>query len=244
MKDLSAILQSIVNPAIPINEEGLSEDNMRSIIGIKQRLILLDQLQTKDTKELNEELRKSQKQTFKIIKELKASLESTLIKNEKNHTLAIAMFTLTFLLGFVLIGVAVYFGVQGQQVLSIAFGSFGIINIIAHLIADPPLKVQDSTSNYAQLTAASLTWFSDFVDKSAMLGANNQLGAQIQGSSIDVNSRLIVQEKILNNYLVLSGAQIDNTVRILRLIEEIAEPSNRKKQKSRNNENEAEGKAG
>jgi len=71
----------------------------------------------------------------------------------------------------------------------------------------------------------TLAWFNDLFDKSQMLFANNVLNAEIQASEIDINSKLIVQEKILKNYLTLSEAQIDNTVRILKLVDEIAEPS-------------------
>lgn len=232
MNYFDTTIQAIINPSTNLDlvlEQGASKEHLEQIKAIRENLILLERIQSEEVSSLNKKLYESRDDTFEIISKLKESLQDALKESRNTQGLAKSMFILTFLLGFILIGISLYFGIKGKDVLAIAFGSFGVIDIVAHLIADPPLKIQDSRSNYAQLTVGILAWFNDLVDKSGMLVVNNQLNAQIQNMQIDINSKLVVQEKILDNYLRLSGTQIDNTVRILSLIDEIAEPSKRKK---------------
>lgn len=100
------------------------------------------------------------------------------------------MFGLTFALGFGLLVVAVYFGVQGREVLSIAFGTLGARSIIGILVSDPPLKIQDSRGNYAQLTIGVLAWFSDLVDKSAILQQNQAFHNLLLGQATNVDTAI------------------------------------------------------
>lgn len=228
MTNVNELLDYMLNPAVQATPEeltmrGLDNDAIQKITIIKSNIIQQSQING----EVNRKMMESQSQTFVVIDELKNSLKDTLKESKKAQSITKYMFVLTFTLGFVLIAFSIYFAMLGQQTMAIVFGSFGFADIIAHLIADPPLKIQDSRCNYAQLTAGILSWFNDMIDKSATVVANNQLSLAIQNMNIDVDTRLRVQKDLLANYLQLSDAQINNTVKILSLIDEVAEPSNK-----------------
>lgn len=174
---------------------------------------------------------KSHRETQIVINVLKKSLMSTLRHSKSVQIIAIIMFSLTFLFGIALLSLAFYFGTRDKEVLSIAFGAFGVASIVALFIADPPLKIQDSRSNYTQLTIATLNWFSDFYDKTTLVGQlNQQFNSQVAfANDFDTISNL--QNEFIKKYLEVSESQIKNTKDFLMLIEEVAEPSGKRKKK-------------
>lgn len=94
-------------------------------------------------------LQESQAHTFEIIHDLKNSLRDTVKESKSTQFLAKSMFILTFLLGFGMFIIAIYFAFLEKQFFTIVFGGIGLATIITFFIANPPLKIQDSRSNYA-----------------------------------------------------------------------------------------------
>ena len=203
-----------------IKNKRISDSTKEKILAINNQI----DLDTLINKELLER-HKSGVETFIVIKELKKTLISTLKESKSSQFIIKLMYVSTFLLGLILIGIAVYFGIKGQEILSLAFGSFGMLSIVTFLIKDPPLKIQDSRSNYAQLTSGVLGWFSDLINTEVMIAANDTLNKEIQAfPDLDINSKLIAHNQLLNNYLILLDAKTNNTSKFLKIIDEVAEP--------------------
>ncbi len=218
---LDDICNVIENPQLSINKDFLTQqkiptDTIEKIMRINGHVQNLAHFQTEDQKEIKTLMDKSRQDTFAVIEDLKKTLQDTLKESRGAQDISKTMYIITFLLGLVLIGFAIYFGIQGKQILAIAFGSFGMLDIIAHLVANPPAQIQESRSNYAQLSVAMLAWFGDMINNSSMtVQAAN-------GKSVKEN---------LENFTRLSELQMENTIKMLRLIDDVAEPSEFNKNK-------------
>ncbi|MGJ8742878.1 hypothetical protein [Polaribacter sp.] len=233
MDSLDEIINAIYNNDADLlknlKSAHVSESSIKKILAITNQQDI-DSLKNKELLERH----KSGVETFIVIKELKKTLINTLKESKSSQFIIKLMYVSTFLLGLILIGIAVYFGVKGQEILSIAFGSFGMLSIITFLIKDPPIKIQDSRSNYTQLTTGVLAWFSDLVDKSGMEGINNEFHKYIlSDKNLTANDRLIIHQQTIDNYLKLSNTQINNTIKLLKIIDEVAEPGNIKNKKNK-----------
>lgn len=220
------IIDMIANPLLEadtnkLKEFDLPEETISKIVAIKNIFNHSTNAQNKLLLELGLE---SSEQTFKVIKELKDSLSHTLVESGKTQIITTRMFIATFIFGFLLLITAVYFGVLGREILATAFGGFGVFSIVTLFIKDAPLKLQDSRSNYAQLTIGLLAWFSDLLDKSAMANINQQMNLELQKTCVDENQRRALYNESIENYLKISDSQVTNTVKILRVIDEVAEP--------------------
>jgi hypothetical protein len=231
MKLFEEIIEIIGNPAIPLNpdylrERDFSEESITKIIYLKENLQNINSVAMENQLIMIEQMKQSGIDSFKVIKDLKNSLSDTLDESRKSQNITKYMFIAMFSLGLILIGFSIYFAFMGQNFLAITFGSFGMLDIIAHLLADPPLKMQDSRSNYAQLTIGILAWFNDMLDKSGMASQNQQLNNNIQNSAdIDWKNKMSANNESLKNYLLLSEAQINNTIKLLMVIDDVAEPT-------------------
>lgn len=240
---LNEVLDVLLNPNLELSKEFLNQSDyskkeIEQLNLINNQLFLYNKSMQEEQKELNKLLKESRSDTFQVITKLKSTLKDTLEESRKAQFLSKVMFGLTFLLGYILIGVAVYFGIQGQQVLAIAFGSFGMIDIIAHLIADPPLKLQDSRSNYSQLTIGNLAWFNDLIDKSSIISENHELAKLALNKPSQSKEYLQVIDKNIDNYLKVSNTQIENTSKLLTLMDEVAEPTKKIIEKEKSEETE------
>ncbi len=232
MDTLDEILDAVNNPQIHLNENFLNSTKIPKklipkILKLQDISNNLIQMQSDEVKWNSFKLRESGEKSYEVIEKLKGSLIDTLDESRKSQLLVKWMYGLTFSLGFSLIIVALYFGVKGQEVLAITFGGIGIISIIAFLVKDPPLKLQDSRSNYAQLTVGMLGWFSDMLNKSGMEVFNQQLNILIQNDhKLDILQKIQHHKDLTANYLTISNTQINNTIKLLKLIDEVAEPGN------------------
>lgn len=171
--------------------------------------------------------------TFVLISALKESLKDSLKNGKLVQNLITWMFSLTFILGFVLIAFATYFGTVGEPFLAIAFGAFGMASIVTLLVKDPPLKMQDSRSNYAQLSIGIIAWLNDLVDKGVMSSQNQLINALIQDDkNIMQDVKREANKESVDLYLSLSNAQINNTIKLLKIIDKVAEPGTKYRDKS------------
>ena len=86
--------------------------------------------------------------------------------------------------------------------------------------------MQDSRSNYAQLTLGIIAWLNDMVDKGSMALQNQQNNTIIQNSQeIDGEKKRQANRECIELYLALSNAQINNTIKLLKVIDDVAEPT-------------------
>lgn len=229
MKTIQNIIDSIFTSKKAIDPKKLEAENIpadtsKKIAYLQQMLVEHSIGQTKQAKLQTE----SGADTFQVIKDLKESLTYTLVVSKSVQGIIKWMFSLTFILGFILIGFAIYFGLQGNEFLATAFGGFGMISIVTLLVKDPPLKMQDSRSNYAQLTIGMLAWLNDLVDKAAMARQNQIINEKVQNSELEsLENKKSMHNECIQHYLSLSNTQIGNTVKLLNLIEEVAEPGSK-----------------
>ena len=145
------------------------------------------------------------KNTFDSLIKLKESLNEAMQQAKKGYAYVMWMYVVVFYLGIGLIVTAVVFGAMGKTILAITFGSIGLIDIITYMLLKPPLELQTSRSNYAQLTAALISWFSDLMNLNSFL-ATKPLGTPF------------------SEVAAVSDKQYDNTTKLLALIEKYSEP--------------------
>lgn len=231
-RELPHPLDLILNPDASYTAEdllaaGYDQATINKVQYISLQLQQHAAAQQEHVRQQQEQLKESAKDTFNLIKSLKESLELTLQESKHTQWVAKTMYVLTYVLGFALICVAVYFGTLGEEILSITFGTFGMASIVGLMLSDPPLKLQDSRSNYTQLTVGVLAWFTDLVDKQALSQNLHATLINLQQHARDIPALMQLQETTLQQYMTLSNAQIANTAKVLRLLEEVAEPSNR-----------------
>lgn len=232
MSDLQSILSFIADPSAENFKERFSAEELEQLQLIRQKLSIANAVQGAN-EELIEGMRGSQAHTFQIIKELKEALSKTMKESHSTQWLTKGMYSLTFLLGLTMFIVAIIFAFQEKQFFTLVFGGLGMVTVITYFIANPPLKIQDSRSNYAQLNIAALAWFNDFLDRSAvstntvrthMTMINSEFSKDVY--SYDVILQLLTS--LSESHKKIAGEQIDTTKDLLLLIERIVEPSNAK----------------
>ncbi len=238
MKVLEKVMEEINNPNKPLDIDFFRENKISSEIVSKIEELKLKEREPQNPQTyqnmMQNKLMDSGLQSFRVITDLKNSLSDTLIESKKAQFITKWMYIGMFFVGLVLMAFSIIFAFRGQQFLAIAFGSFGMIDIVMHLLSDPPQKMQDSRSNYAQLTVGVLSWFNDLIDKGAMAGYNSQLENLIHtGTELDINGKLKAHKESIENYLTISDAQINNTIKLLKIIDKVAEPGQTKKEKSK-----------
>lgn len=150
---------------------------------------------------------KSGNDTMKLVEQLKKSL----IKNATGTLAAfnrvIVIYTIAFIIGVGLIATAVVFGAMGKTVLAVSFGAIGLIDIITYFVKLPANKIQESRSNLSQLQVVLLVWLKDFINNEAIC-----------------SRRLNSANPSIAEYKELAEINIDNTGKLLRFIETMAEP--------------------
>ncbi|WP_157974372.1 hypothetical protein [Lewinella sp. IMCC34183] len=206
---------------------GFDATSIEKLQHIRLQLAKYEAAQQEEAKRQQQRMEASADHTFRVIQSLKDSLETTLAESQNAQIIAKSMYVATYLLGFAMVCVAIYFGTRGREFLSLAFGTFGMASIVGLLLSDPPLKLQDSRSNYSQLTIGVLAWFSDMIDKSSMQQTVLSTYQLMLRHAPDLGTQVQLQQTALQNHLQLSDAQLANTVRLIRLLEEVAEPSYR-----------------
>lgn len=223
-----AIVQNLVNHPQLINEETLQQETnldpleCTQVMAInKKYLEMLEQLnfhqneQNKEVltkqKELQllqlKNMQESGNKTAKLVEELKESLIDNATGTLGAYKRVIAIYTTAFLLGVALMITAVVFGAMGKTVLAVAFGTIGLIDIVTYFFKMPASQIQESRSNLSQLQVVLLVWMKDLINNEAISG------------------RLInVAEPKIDDYQRLADINIVNTEKLLRLIQELAEP--------------------
>lgn len=188
-----------------VTEQAMELNRLNGPLSDKQMQIQLQQM---------DEMVNSLKETFIVISKLKVSLQDTLKESKTSQGITKWMYIISFCLGLALIVSAVVFAVMDRPILAIAFGTFGMVDIVAHFIADPPARLQESRSNYVQLTGLTLAWFKETINNDGCLA----------------NLKMFTPE-VLQNYNSLSESYVANTGKFFKMMEDLAEPQNKKKEK-------------
>lgn len=147
--------------------------------------------------------------TYETIMSIKSSLQDVIKDAKSAYKYVLYMYVAAFMLGIALMAVAVVFAARGETILAVAFGTIGLADLVTQFIYKPPLELQSSRSNLAQLMIAITNWFADLMNLNSYMG--------YKGTSIS-----------LKEISELSKKQYANTAQILDLIERYSEPSNQK----------------
>jgi hypothetical protein len=203
-------------------QKGFSTDETQAILRIitdtnttKQKLINYSQEHTKQlieqdfrfTLERNKLMKESGDGTMALIDKLKNSLIENATGTLSAYNNVISMYTIAFILGIALIITAIVFGAMNKTVLAIAFGTIGLIDIVAYFVKLPANKIQESRSNLSQLQMVLLVCMKELVNNDVM------------------NAKVINTENPdITKYTALTNTSINTTASLLKLIEEMAEP--------------------
>ncbi len=146
--------------------------------------------------------------TMVLVKKLKDSLIANATDTLTAYDRVLFIYTIAFGIGILLIVTAVVFAAMDKTILAIAFGAIGLIDIVTYLIKIPANKIQESRSNLTQLQVVLLVWLKDLINNDHLLVQKNNVQG---GISIDDFQRI-------------TEMNINNTISLLRLIEDVAEP--------------------
>nr|WKN36842.1 hypothetical protein K4G66_31235 [Tunicatimonas sp. TK19036] len=169
------------------------------------------QIEVENSEKAAEALRSNLENTFQTMMGLKSSIQDVINDAKGAYKYVLWMYVVSFYLGIALILTSIFFAAQGKTILTIAFGSIGLVDIIGHFIFKPPLELQTSRSNLAQLMVVLTNWFADIMNLNSYLS--------MKGSQVTL--------KEVENISVKQNA---NTEHMLALIEKYCEPSNLKQE--------------
>lgn len=144
--------------------------------------------------------------TYDTMDSLKESLQDVIKDAKSAYQYVLLMYLFAFYLGVALIVTSIIFAAQDKVFFSMAFGAIGLIDIVTHFIYKPPLDLQSSRANLAQLMVILTNWFSDVMNLNTFMGE--------QGKKLT-----------LDQLKELSDKQNVNTEKMLGLIERYCEPT-------------------
>ena len=150
------------------------------------------------------------KNTMDSMIALKDSLKEAMTQAKKGYTYVMLMYVVVFYAGISLIITAVVFAAYGKTILAIAFGAIGLVDLVTYMLYKPPLDLQTSRSNFVQLSAALISWFTD------VMNLNTYLSMKQQSLSFGDLNQVI-------------DKQTQSTKNLMELIEKYSEPGKRSK---------------
>jgi hypothetical protein len=113
------------------------------------------------------------------------------------------MYTVAFYVGILLILAALVFAwFKGESLLPVAFAGLGVADLIAYFITKPPLDLQKSRANLAQLQTAYYNWFIDLFNWNSIINSG---------------------EEMIHLYKKVSDMMMRNTERTMKMIEDYCE---------------------
>lgn len=166
-------------------------------------------------REYYDDLLRSSKETIEAFRK---GLCETIRQIETGFHLTSIMYNVAFYLGVGLIVFSVFYAVFSQgSLLSIAFGGFGILDIITFFITKPPQDLQSSRADLAQLQLAYYNWFLDNYDWNWYVGSLWDWGKGVY---------------IRDNMKEASAILLSNTEKTMALIERYCEFNKESKPKA------------
>ncbi|HAE14698.1 MAG: hypothetical protein H6546_06860 [Chitinophagales bacterium] len=125
--------------------------------------------------EVNNMAVENMRNTYGTIMSIKTSLQDVIKDAKRAYTYVLWMYILAFLMGVGLIVLSVVFAIQGKDILAIAFGGIGLIDLVTYFIYKPPLEIQNSRSNLAQLMIIITNWFADLMNLNTYMSNRNAI---------------------------------------------------------------------
>lgn len=168
------------------------------------------------------------KSHYTVIGNLREGINKTIKQMIEGYSKTMTMYTISFYMGIALIIASIVYaffipGAQDRSLLAIIFAGLGTVDIIGYFISNPPLKLQESRSDLAQLQASYFAWYQDIRFWLEYLAAEywNRYLKGIQTANPEFASKASndyreVQERV-------SSMIINNTRKILGIIEEFVE---------------------
>ncbi|MGD1889104.1 MAG: hypothetical protein ACFB15_00615, partial [Cyclobacteriaceae bacterium] len=94
---------------------------------------------------------KNVENTYDTIISIKTSLQDVVKDARRAYNYTMLMYIAAFVIGIGLIATSIVFAAQDKTILAIAFGAVGFIDLVTTFFFKPPLELQNSRSNLAQL---------------------------------------------------------------------------------------------
>lgn len=133
----------------------------------------------------------------------KNGLINSLDQIKRGFNTAMVMYTVAFYVGILLILAALVFAwFKGESLLPVAFAGLGVADLIAYFITKPPLDLQKSRANLAQLQTAYYNWFIDLFNWNSIINSG---------------------EEMIHLYKKVSDMMMRNTERTMKMIEDYCE---------------------
>ncbi len=133
----------------------------------------------------------------------KSGLVDSLVQIKQGFKSAMIMYTVAFYVGVGLILAAVVFAwLRGESLLPVAFAGLGVADLIAYFITKPPLDLQKSRANLAQLQTAYYNWFIDLFNWNSVASGGDAM---------------------ISQYKKVSEMTLRNTERTMKMIEDYCE---------------------
>lgn len=205
--DINADQKVGTDPALDANDK---QELLRVLSTIKnlgqQANPEIQQIQFDNFKKSMKFIESNAENTYDTMMSLKTSLQDVITDAKKAYKYVLWMYVVAFYIGIGLIITAIVFAAYGKVILSVAFGTVGLIDIVTHFVFKPPLELQNSRANLAQLMVILTNWFSDIMNLNSYY---SMAGQQVTFDLV---------EKI-------SNIQNKNTEIMLDLIERYCEPA-------------------
>jgi len=159
---------------------------------------------------------------YDVVSELRNGLNKTIRQMLEGYQKTMVMYTVSFYIGVFLILIAVIIGIiDGTSIISIAFAGFGTVDIVTHFISNPPLKLQKSRADLAQLQAAYFTWYQDYRHWASYL--TDEYYMRYKAGLVNPELAQKASADYKKTLQKVSDVMLENTKRILAVIEEFVE---------------------
>jgi hypothetical protein len=142
----------------------------------------------------------------------KSGLVDSLVQIKQGFKSAMIMYTVAFYAGIGMILAAFVFAwFRGESLLPVAFAGLGVADLIAYFITKPPLDLQKSRANLAQLQTAYYNWFIDLFNWNSVASGGDAM---------------------IGQYKKVSEMTLRNTERTMKMIEDYCEIASTGKEKT------------
>ncbi len=201
----NSYFQSVNNNPKVLESEGLSQSEIKNINSIIEQYLNIIKI--------NQDLIKNQSSTTLVAADaFKKGLVETVEQIDAGFRSSMLMYKVAFYLGVCLIITSiVYAFIDRSSLLSIVFGSLGIMDILVFFITKPPQNIQSSRADLAQLQAAFTNWFFDTINWNTFLQyldrKNEVTFENVRKVSVELLSSTNKTMELIEKYCELSGKQ-------------------------------------
>jgi|SRR5437016_3451400 len=149
----------------------------------------------------------------KMAVEIRSSVLRVVKQIEEGFTSVMTMYKVAFYVGIILIAASIVLGfLLRQDILSLAFGSAGIADILGYFIYKPAVDLQTSRGNLAQLEMAFVNWIGD------VHNWNEVLGYVVEGAKSN--------QEIIDSATKVSSTLVSNLKETMKAIDDFAKAKN------------------